>query len=468
MLFHTLAFAIFVVIVLPVFLAVPQRARWVILLGASLVFFGALGVPALVYALAAVTLASYVVGLELDPVRPARTLWFWAGVTFDLGVLAAFKFVPASWFGGSEGGGLLALVGVSYFTFQGISYIVDVYAGAQKPERHLGYFALYMAFFPKVLQGPIERAGDLLPQLRRPFEFDAEAWRTGAILFAWGLFKKTIVADRAGPVVDTIYGSVGSFQGPPLALGTYLFAVQLYCDFSGYTDMALGIALLFGIRLTRNFDNPYGARSIADFWRRWHISFSRWIFDYLFNPLQFALRDLRVAGTVIALILTFVATGVWHGVGWTFLIWGLLHGIYMSVSVSTRSIRKRWHARIWRRHPGLGQVWQVLVTAHLVVFSWIFFRAASLGDAVYVVTHLLTGVAGTRALLFDVRPYTLLVIAMGTAIVAWVDMRGKSGDRIECLLQQPVWVRWPAYYGLAIAILVFGAQARGAFIYFQF
>ncbi len=465
MLFHTLNFAIFLLVVLPAFQLAPHRVRWAVLLCASLVFFTYLGVPALVIALAVVTFASYVGGLAVDTARSARTIWLWAGISCNVLVLAAFKFLPASWFGRSMGEGLLALVGVSYFTFQGISYVVDVYAGTEKPERHLGYFALYMAFFPKLLQGPIERAGDLLPQLRRRVEFDAEAWRAGAILFAWGLFKKTVVADRAGPLVEAIYGSVGSYQGPPLLLGTYLFAIQLYCDFSGYTDMALGVARFFGIRLTQNFNNPYAARSVAEFWRRWHISFSRWIFDYLFNPLQLTLRDLKTTGTVVALVVTFAISGLWHGVGWTFVIWGLLHGSYMAVSIVTRSLRRRWHHRVWRARPAWGRAWQVFATAHLVVLSWIFFRARTVGDAMYVLTHLVSGVSGTHSLLFEVGLYNPLIVALGAAGVAWVDGRG---HRIEDVLQQPVWSRWPAYYALASVILVFGADARAAFIYFQF
>jgi D-alanyl-lipoteichoic acid acyltransferase DltB (MBOAT superfamily) len=466
-LFHTLRFAFFFLVVFPAFLLTPDSARWAILLGASVVFFGALGVPALMVALAAVTLATYVVGLVLARARTIRATWLWAGIAFNVLVLAAFKLLPASWFGRSSGAGLLATVGVSYFTFQGISYIVDVYAGAQQPEPHLGYFALYMAFFPKLLQGPIERPGDFLPQLRRPYQFDADAWRASAILFAWGLFKKTVVADRAGPLVEAVYGSVTSYQGPPLALGTYLFAVQLYCDFSGYTDMALGVARFFGIGLTQNFNNPYAARSVVEFWRRWHISFSRWIFDYIFKPLQFALRDLRTAGVAVALTVTFLMSGIWHGVGWTFFVWGMMHGVYMSVSISTRSVRNRWHDRLFRGRPALGRAWQVFATSHLVLFSWIFFRAQSLTDAWYVVMHTATRSSGGRALLFHVGVYNLLVVAIGAGVVGWIDMTGRA-HRVERILEQPAWFRWPAYYALAIAILVFRAEAQRTFIYFQF
>jgi D-alanyl-lipoteichoic acid acyltransferase DltB (MBOAT superfamily) len=465
--FQTFDFALFFLLVFPAVALTPHRARWAVLLAASLVFFAALRVPALLVALAVVTITSYAVGLVLGTSRWARVSWLWIGIIFDLGVLAAFKLVPGTWFGGTTADGMLAAVGVSYFTFQGIAYLVDVYTGAQKPERHVGYFALYMAFFPKLLQGPIERAGDLLPQLRS-VTIDSADCRAGAMLFAWGLFKKMVVADRAGLIVDAIYGSVRSYSGPALVVATYLFAVQLYCDFSGYTDMALGVARCFGIRLTPNFANPYSARSIVEFWRRWHISFSRWIFDYVFNPLQLVLRDLRTAGIVIGLILTFLVSGVWHGIGWTFVVWGLLHGSYMAVSISTRAIRKRWHNAVWRRFPGLGAAWQVMATVHLVLLSWVFFRAENLSDAFYVLTHLGAGVSGSRAALFNATgSLNLIVCGLGAVIVGWFEMNW-PGERIENILAQPVWLRWPIYYAIAASIVIFGAETRASFIYFQF
>jgi D-alanyl-lipoteichoic acid acyltransferase DltB (MBOAT superfamily) len=466
MLFHTLRFALFFLVVFPAFLLAPHRARWVVLLCASLVFFGALGVPALVFALAAVTLASYGAGLGMGAAQASRPIWLWSGIAFNVLVLAAFRYTPIASLGLTGTSGLMATVGVSYFTFQGISYLVDIYLGAQEPERHLGYFALYMAFFPKVLQGPIERAGELLPQLRSRFHFDSEAWRAGALLFAWGLFKKTVVADRTGPLVDAVYGHVTLFQGIPLAVATYLYALQLYCDFSGYTDMALGIGRCFGIRLTQNFNNPYAARSIAEFWRRWHISFSRWILDYIFKPLQFALRDWGTAGSAIALIFTFLISGIWHGVGWTFVVWGLIHGVYMSFSIYTRAVRKAVSNRVWRGRPRLSNAWQMFATVHLVLVSWIFFRARSLSDALYVLTHLGPGVDGTHNVLFLNGVYNLLVLALAAVVVGCVDT-GVRG-RVEDLLERPVWFRWPAYYALAASILLFGAERRSTFIYFQF
>jgi alginate O-acetyltransferase complex protein AlgI len=464
--FHTLPFALFFLVVFLAFLLAPQRARWIILLCASLVFFGALGVSALVFALVAVTVVSYVAGLLIGTTRATRPIWLWGGIAFNVFVLGAFKYMSAASLDRTGADGLLATVGVSYFTFQGISYLVDLYMGAQEAERHLGYFFLYMAFFAKVLQGPIERAGELLPQLRHRFDFDPDACREGAILFGWGLFKKVVVADRAGPLVDAVYGSVHSYQGIPLALATYLYAVQLYCDFSGYTDMALGVGRCFGIRLTQNFNNPYGARSIAEFWRRWHMSFSRWIFDYIFKPVQFALRGLGMAGSAIALIFTFLISGIWHGVGWTFVVWGLIHGIYMSCSIYSQPIRKAWRTRVWGRRLALSQTWAVFVTLHLVLLSFIFFRARSLSDALYVLSHLGSGIRGSRTLLLHSGLYNLLILGVGAAVVGWLDMVGRH--RVETLLDRPIWLRWPSYYALASAIVLFAAEGHRTFIYFQF
>jgi D-alanyl-lipoteichoic acid acyltransferase DltB (MBOAT superfamily) len=223
----------------------------------------------------------------------------------------------------------------------------------------------------------------------------------------------------------------------------------------------------FGIGLTQNFTNPYAARSIVEFWRRWHVSFSRWIFDYIFKPLQLELRHLRTAGVAIALIVTFVIFGIWHGVGWTFFVWGLIHGLYMCVSITTRSVRKMWHDRLWRGRPALGHAWQVFATTHLVMLSWIFFRAERLSDAWYVLAHSVSGISGTRALLFQIGVYNVLVVAVGACVVGGIDVIGR-GHGVERLLEQSVWFRWTAYYALALAILLFMAEAHAPFIYFQF
>lgn len=465
--FHTLRFAFFILLVWPVFLAMPSGARWMWLLVASLVFFAALGVPALVAALVVVVGVSYACGRLLgEATGTTRRLLLYGGIVANLLVLGAFKYLPHGVLDSGSSPALLATVGVSYFTFQGVSYLVDVYVGSTEVERHFGLFALYMSFFPKLLQGPIERASELIPQLRQRFVLDADAVRTGGLLFLWGLFKKTVVADRAGPLVDAVYDPAGTYSGIPIMLATYLYAVQLYCDFSGYTDMALGIGRLFGIRLTQNFANPYGARSIAEFWRRWHISFSRWILDYVFKPLQFTLRDWGLHGSAVALLVTFLVSGIWHGAGWTYLIWGLMHGVYMAVSIYTRRARKTVTDRVFKGWPLTAAAWQIFATLHLVLFSWIVFRAPSLRDAVRLMGSLGVSTDGTLDLLFLNGVYSFAVLALGTLAVAWVDVF--KGPRIGSLLAAAPRLRWAAYYGLVGAVLVFGVDGRGTFIYFQF
>lgn len=465
--FHTLRFAFFVALVWPVFLAIPSRARWVWLLAASLGFFAALGVPTLVAALVVVVSMSYTCGRLLgETTDTVRRSLLYAGIVGNLLVLAAFKYLPSGTLDNGSGSAVLATVGVSYFTFQGVSYLVDVYVGSAAVERHFGLFALYMSFFPKLLQGPIERAGELLPQLRQRFVLEADAVRAGGLLFVWGLFKKTVVADRAGPLVDAVYDPASSYTGVPILLATYLYAVQLYCDFSGYTDMALGIGRLFGIRLTQNFANPYGARSVAEFWRRWHISFSRWILDYVFKPLQFVLRDWGLHGSAAALLVTFLVSGIWHGAGWTYVVWGLMHGAYMAVAIYSRRARKTLTDRVFKGWPRVVAAWQIFATMHLVLLSWIVFRAHSLTDAVRLLGALSPSVDGVLDLLFLNGIYSFGVLALGAFAVAWVDVF--KGPRVGSLLATPPGLRWATYYGLVAAVLVFGVDGRGTFIYFQF
>src|ERR1700733_4257563 len=276
-------------------------------------------------------------------------------------------------------------LGVSYYTLQAISYLVDLYLGTAEPERHFGRFALYLGFFPKLLQGPIERSSNLLPQLQVLRGFDYENVRSGLLLFAWGLFKKVAVANRLSTYVNGVYYDPHGYSGITLAAATYMYAIQIYADFSGYTDMALGVARMFNIRLTQNFNSPYLATSIADFWRRWHISFSRWILDYISKPLQMQWRDARTLGVAAALMVTFLFSGLWHGVSLNFVVWGALHGVFIASSVFIKPWQNRTYELARLKNHSVRRFIQVFVTFNLVSFAWIFFRANSLADAWYVV-----------------------------------------------------------------------------------
>ncbi|GFO62339.1 hypothetical protein GMPD_02580 [Geomonas paludis] len=359
----------------------------------------------------------------------------------------------------------LVTIGVSYFCFQAISYLADVYLEVEEPEHHFGYFALYLAFFPKLLQGPIERAADLLPQLKRPYQFDYHAVRSGMLLFTWGLFKKVAVADRFALYADQVYNHVHDYTGLPLLLATYAYAFQIFFDFSAYTDMARGVGRMFGITLTENFNSPYLATSIADFWRRWHISFSRWILDYIFKPLQMEWRSLGKAGAALALLVTFLVSGLWHGATWGFVVWGGLHGLYLAASVYYQPYQKRLHR--WLRLD--TSIWwrccRILATFNLVCFAWIFFRAKTLGDAFHVVRNL--GWSG-ELLILEKGFFEAAVLMVALLVLAIIRVSGQPSDMVESFLRKPYWIRWPGYVMLLVCLFLFKSEGAPAFVYFQF
>ena len=491
--FNSLNYLLFLPIVYLVFHFAPERARWVVLIVASLFFYAFLEVPYLLAVLLLVALTSYGFGIWLDRARSARArrALLWGGVAANVTILVAMKYLPFLSENLRALAALLALdsqiqpvrafvaIGVSYYVFQAISYLIDIYLELEKPERHLGYFALYLSFFPKMLQGPIERAGDLLPQLKKPYRFDYDNVRYGLLLFLLGLFKKVVLADRLGLYVDAVYNDVHSFTGLPLVLATYAYALQIYLDFSGYTDMALGAARLFDIKLTQNFNQPYLATSVADFWRRWHISFSRWILDYIFKPLQMQWRNWKNWGSAAALVAAFLVSGIWHGASWSFVVWGGLHGLYMAGSVFYRPYQKKLHKALGLEKTRLLRCWQVLVTFHLVCFAWIFFRTSTLADAVYVIRHFAVGAPPTSltSLKVAIKPLfmstgfgefkVLLAAALVLLIMNQLLCGLRSGS--ASLSAIPGYRRWISYYLLAVGVVFFGMyNSASSFIYLQF
>ncbi len=393
--FNSLSYFLFLPVVYLVFILVQDRMRWLVLLLASFFFYAQLNAPYLLGILMLVSVITYCVGILSMQTKSAmikKTL-FWGGVAANLLILGIMKY-PNKFmlaFANNNPGQpshVLLVIGISYYVFQAISYLIDVYLEVIIPEKHLGYFVLSLAFFPKLLQGPIERSGNLLPQLKANYKFNRENVRSGILLFAWGLLKKIAIADRLGLYADLVFNHVHEFKGLSLVLATYAYAFQIYMDFSGYTDMALGSARLFNIQLTQNFNSPYTARSVADFWRRWHISFSSWILDYIFKPLQMQWRNWKNWGTALALIVTFLVSGIWHGAKWGFLIWGLLHGLYLACSVFYKPYQKKIHAALKLENSWFLKVWQVFWTFNLVSFAWIFFRANSVKEAVYVISNI--------------------------------------------------------------------------------
>ncbi len=476
MLFNSLSYCLFLPVVLLLFSIAGSRWRWAVLLFSSYVFYGFLLKSLLLIVLTLVILMTFWIGrrMGISEVRPVRCLFLWVGIVFNLMPLVYMKYLPFLaqnlnfLMRGLRPGFVFEVpapmvsIGLSFFIFQAISYLADIYFRIAEPERHLGYFSLYLAFFPKLLQGPIERAGDLLPQLKIPYVFHRENMRYGCLLFVWGLFKKIVIADRLGFYVDSVYNDVPSATGLPLIVATCAYAFQIYMDFSGYTDMALGSARLFNINLTQNFNSPYLATSVADFWRRWHISFSRWIFDYVFEPLQMQWRDWAKWGTAAALLVTFLVSGVWHGARWGFVIWGLLHGVYLVGSFFYRPLQKRWHKALGLEKSGIVRLWQRLVTFALVSFAWIFFRANSLSDAWHVVTRMLRLDRSTAV--FHMSDYAnLSLLAIGGAFfMCTLSLMADNGRRLF-----RSHLRWVFYYMLFFMVIFLGT-GKATFIYFQF
>lgn len=489
MLFNSLDYLRFFSLVLVgygVFCAITrQRLRWLVLLLASYCFYAHLLAPHLLVILAAVTGIAYLFGRLLDPAIPThrRQVWFVTGITLQIAILVGAKYIPfvlntLNGIGRLLGinyqfppFGLWSSIGVSYFVFQALSYQIDVYLEQLPPERHVGYLALYLSFFPRLLQGPIERADHLLPQLRAPYHFNLDTTLRGLLLFLLGLFQKTVIADRLAMIVNQGYQQLDAQYGFSLLFIVVLYSFQLYYDFAGYTDMAIGSALILNINLTPNFRNPYYAVSVADFWRRWHISLSTWLADYVFTPLQLHFRNLRQWGTILALVITFTLCGLWHGARWTFVLWGLCHGVYMSLALLTEPVRKRIVSLIGLdRIPFLHRCMQSVLTFLAVSLLWILFRAESLHDVGITLAHLLmTRTSSVNAIPISMHEMNIAILAIG--LIEGVRVFQMFPAIRNRLTNSPLWLRLALYYSFLFVLLfltLLAGKFRTAFVYFQF
>ncbi len=491
MLFNSLQFAIFFPIVTMLYFALPHRARGTLLLVASCIFYMTF-VPAYIVVLFVTILIDYVAAQRIEATRgAARRGWLVASILSTCAVLFIFKYfnffaesvtLTARAIGMAYIAPALKLilpVGLSFHTFQSLSYVIEVYRGQQRAEHHFPKYALYVMFYPQLVAGPIERPQNLLHQFDEPHEFDYARIVSGLQLMAWGFIKKIVVADRLAELANRVYDAPEQYSGLPLIVGTLAFAFQIYCDFSGYSDVAIGAAQVMGFRLMRNFDRPYFSHSISEFWRRWHISLSTWFRDYVYVPLGGNRGTLALR--VRNLFIVFLVSGLWHGARWTFVVWGALHGIYLIASILTADLRARLrHAVGLDRVPSLMHVWQTGATFVLVCVAWVFFRATSLHDAWYVVTHLFAGVpsqlaqiatdggARARLLFLGFEPSRLV---LGTAaVVALLAMEHvqRSGSVRARLATAPVAFRWTAYSVAVLLIMTLGVFGSTKFIYFQF
>jgi D-alanyl-lipoteichoic acid acyltransferase DltB (MBOAT superfamily) len=365
----------------------------------------------------------------------------------------------------------IAPIGVSFYTLQVVSYIIDVYRQVQKPERHLGKYALFVLFFPQIVAGPIPRAKDLLPQFDLTHNFDSQRIVQGARRVLWGLFQKIVIADQLANVVNKVYDNYWEYQGMALLLATYVFAFQIYYDFAGYTSIAIGIAKALGIELRENFDFPYIAKDAIEFWNRWHISFSTWLRDYIFYPLIRFLRRWKITNTsflgmVVPPLITMLVSGIWHGAGWNFVIWGALHGLYLMLANLTRTLRgSLFNPERWGKYTPIGDAVQQFVTFNLVAFAWIFFRASNHLEAAKIIQQILG---------YDPHLLRMSWLDLGIAmalilLILVVEHLQRKGIGSMWLNSKHVVFRWGLYYLAIFAILFFGNfGAQWEFIYARF
>lgn len=528
-------YLIFFVIVVAVFFAVPQRFRWLYLLVASYVFYMWWD-PKYAILILTTTVTVYVTALLMHN-RPDRTkkLWVALSVAVNLGILFMFKYFGffnnsikdlMAFFGRTYTPPVLHLlfpVGISFYTFQALSYTIDVYRGTREPERHFGMFALYVSFFPTLLSGPIERSTRLLPQLYRKVDFNYDRVVNGLILMGWGFFQKLVIADRLAQYTNMIYNQPQYFNGLPILMAIYFLGIQVYCDFSGYTDIAIGTAQVMGYELMPNFKRPFLASSIGDLWRRWHISLISWFKDYLYIPL-----GGNKGGKFrwhFNTVLVFTLSGLWHGAQWPLVVWGALNGVLIVISRVTARLRTAVResvfgtlakvppavyfvifalvaaAAVFGKQIGMGLggrigtgfaallvlpvaimstrkekfprflegvkgALMIVITYHLFVFGGIYFKVKTMSDGWYMLTHFWGTNFIQLPLFFGLGEFALmLLLVLFICVVNFIqERRGSIRDMIRT---KPLAVRWVLYYLLALSIIV-GMQKTSQFIYFQF
>ena len=474
MVFNSIQFAIFLPIVFALHWVMPPRHRWAVLLAASYVFYAFCGVKYLALLLA-VTGIAYTAGrfLERSAGEKTRRLCLSCAVLSMLAFLFFYKYFNffsqsiaslLGLFGSIRDPFLIRValpVGISFYIFTAISYVADVYRGKIPAEHHFGKFALYIGFFPSLLSGPIERADNLLPQLRQPKPFDYDLAVFGLREILIGCFKKMVVADRLAAYVNIVFADVTAHRGFMLIVAVLFYTVQIYCDFSGYSDIAIGVAKLFGISLRPNFRSPYNALSIKEFWGRWHISLSSWFRDYVYIPLGGnRVSPLRHK---LNLMITFLVSGLWHGASWNFIIWGGIHG---AVQILEALFGRKKKAPAFLRWLGM----MVIVSA-----AWVFFRANTLSDALYVFAHCLDGIQRGAAYLvdgilgFNKGMLDLLFTSLSLAVWLAAECFGRKDSFAGSLGKVAKPLRWCVYLALILLVIFLTpVVSDSGFLYFQF
>lgn len=500
MLFNSLQFLIFFPIVVLIYYIIPSKYRHIWLLAASYYFYMCWNVKYIILLLLS-TIITYLCGLylehfkQLSPpsdnmhLQAKKNLCIAIGFTLNLCILFLFKYFNFitdnlqqlfSFFHiklNCPDFDLLLPVGISFYTFQALSYTMDVYRDDIHAEKNFIRYALFVSFFPQLVAGPIERSTNLLKQLRSPNTLTWDSFREGILLMLWGYFLKVVLADRIAIFVDTVYGGYTNYPGMYLTIATLLFSVQIYCDFGGYSTIAMGTARILGIELMDNFNAPYLSSSVSEFWRRWHISLSSWFRDYLYIPLG-GNRKGSVRKN-LNLMIVFLVSGLWHGAQWTYVIWGGLNGIYQIIGNLFHSFINKWRPFTHSKPDTFSnKLLHILFTFVLIDFSWIFFRAENLSGAISIIKSIFTEY--NPWILFDGSLYqcglnqkNFTLMLLGIFLLLLADIGKYFNLKLSSLiLRQEYWMRWLIIAIFICVILLFGIWGTGYneanFIYFQF
>ena len=479
MLFNSFAYAVFLPVVFAAYWLVKDRFRWILLIAASY-FFYMCSSPVYGLLIFGVTAVCYLAARWMEGTgsgkRRKQILLF--AVLACMAVLFFFKYL--NFFCHTLGGllGTIGIrhdmvtlhivlpVGISFYTFQAMSYVIDVYRGRIQAEHHFGKFVAFISFFPQLVAGPIERSENLLSQIKEEHVFSYDEALYGMKLMLWGYYKKLVIADILSSYVQTVYRDPREHTGFSLVLASFFFALQIYCDFSGYSDIAVGTARLFGIRLMTNFKSPYFSRSIREFWSRWHISLSTWFRDYVYIPLGG--NRVTAARHRLNLMVTFLVSGLWHGADWTFVIWGGIHGLGRILEDALDGRQKSERTRV----PAAVRMLMVFV---FCCFAWIFFVADSTGDAVYVITHCLTGITRPAAYLHSgfagihMTKEVFAITCFSILILAFYDSISMKEGFMIWLSRKKRFLQWAFYLMIGLMIVFLSKKGVASeFIYFQF
>lgn len=478
MLFNSLNFAIFLPIVFVTYWFATKgnlKIQNILLLLASY-FFYACWDWRFLFLLIFSTLLDYFTGIKMSAAKnqQSKKFWFWLSIIVNLGFLGIFKyynFFVESFANALDYIGfninpwtlkIILPVGISFYTFHGLSYVIDIYKDRIKAERNFIDYSVFVSFFPLLVAGPIERATHLLPQIQKKRKFDYTKAIDGLKQILWGLFKKIVIADQCAEYANLIFNNYTDYSGSTLVLGAIFFAFQIYGDFSGYSDIALGTARLFGIELLRNFSYPYFSRDIAEFWRRWHISLSTWFRDYLYIPIGGSKGGTwkKVRNTFII----FLVSGFWHGANWTFMVWGLLNALYILPSILLNNNRNNLEIVAKGKYlPNLKDIFSIGITFGLTVFAWIFFRSPNLSSAVNYISVIFSK---TLFSIPTIAPTILFLLLFLFIVIEWIGREGEYA-LANIGIRWNNYLKWAMYYAIILCIYIFQGSDE-QFIYFQF